>query len=123
LDISKLRFTIDMSLPDAAHHAFGDIGGKSFNRSGFREWDAALLIAKTMARYDGWKDVFFHLSSPGILLFPGNRKRREGILEKRVMGQDYNSYSRGKVYRTCDCVVYYEDDWSQWYYLKTGRIL
>lgn len=110
-DISKFKLIINMSLKDVIYHDryYTPLQDPYLEEEIESEWDTALRMAKTMAKHRGWKDVYFHLSHQGSRLFPGNRKRMEGVLEKLVIGRDYDSLSRGKVYRECSCRVYYED--------------
>ena len=55
-------------------------------------------IVKPMARFEGLKDYFIHLSWPTGTV-DENRKEYEQRLEKLVMGDSYDSFARGKVFK------------------------
>lgn len=66
-----------------------------------QEWDLYQSLTEPLAKLKGIKDLWIHFSRPVHGKHYGNkwvelRQQREIILEKRIMGDEYNSTVRGK---------------------------
>lgn len=55
------------------------------------KWSLYKRVVEPVVRLRGLKDLFVHVSWPLARLYDHVRDRREQILERRVMGDDYNS--------------------------------
>ena len=92
-DVSRLSLTIDGS------RSLGDFDSYCENprEQDERGWERDQRIVNPLVRLNGLKNFFVHLAYP--MYSPGAeiiRKNQERILEKRVMGEHYDSVERGK---------------------------
>jgi len=101
--LERLSFAVDLtlharrraSLEDSYHNQI-PIAHMEDN-----EWDAALVIVESMARYKAWENVYVHMSWPWHNPFNQNspyncteeaqdvRELQEAVLEQQVMGPNY----------------------------------
>jgi len=99
-DLPRLRITIDQS--QLRTEVYGDLAIVENFLNDERIWGRAQRIVEPLARLRGLKDLFVHLALPisGLewfqLLSEKELSEKEEDLEKRVMGEDYNSVGRGK---------------------------
>lgn len=107
MDVSKLTLVLDVSLWDALEHAPDPVPSKYAKRQNYRmnhEYNVVRKMVEAMSRYNTWKAVIIHLSwGAGLWEYDEGREREESALEAIVMGDSYNSYAYGKVYRHCSC--------------------
>jgi hypothetical protein len=99
LKLEQLSLTVDMSFQISGPYT-------DILKAATWEWRIALCMSGVMALHKGWKNVFFHLFEHeedwpiniriGRTTIEAWREEREEILERRVMGQDYDACSRGK---------------------------
>jgi hypothetical protein len=99
LKLEQLSLTVDMSFQMSGPYT-------NIPKAATVEWLIALCMARVMARHKGWKNVFFHLFEHkedwsidvrvGRTIREEWKDEREEILERLVMGQDYDACSRGK---------------------------
>ena len=92
VEMSRLTVTIDESLwrcRDTSRGWSTEIDGSS--------WKRTQAVVEPFMKLGRLKDFFVHLGYPMNSLGSGElRSRREKILERRVMGSDYDSEERGK---------------------------
>lgn len=117
-NLSQLTITIDTSFPrqwfdkDESYPTVSMLTARQKE-----ELDVAWLMSYDL-KFRGWKDVFFHLSwrskkdptTDDEYLNDGSEPDEEEKLEKAVMGESYDSMSRGKLSRShvwngydCEC--------------------
>ena len=95
--VSRLSLTIDMSshvrdlLFAYAHGVLGPVSDATM-------WDVHQRIIAPLIALKGLQDLFVHLAWPLDHLKHDLRDQQERILEKRVMGEHYDSTSRGKLF-------------------------
>ncbi len=91
-DLSRLSFTLDM------FRQFDQYGyGYTYpNNPEGAMWAIYQRITKLMVRLRGLRNLFVHLGWPISMQEEETRLQHEQILERQVMGDDYDSISRGK---------------------------
>ena len=100
-NVPRLTLTIDMS---SELDAYGDGYGYVLPRidPDGAMWTVYQRIMEPMVRLKGLQNLFVHLSWPLSDLEEDLRHLHERILERRVMGDDYDSVSKGKVRRSLE---------------------
>ncbi len=104
MNLSQLSFTIDMSIHRQSRALDASYSSEmSIVREAAEEWAAGQLIVKTMAKHNGWKNVYVHLNWSSNHPDESVRENGEAMLERQVMGDGYDSVSHGKF-----------DRWHRW---------
>lgn len=105
-DVSRLSLTVD--LESGVRELRGLYAqGILDNRYDAAMWGVYQRIIEPMIELKGLQDLFVHLGWPLDYRKHEFRDQQEKILEKRVMGEHYDSTSRGKVSRSS------HEDWSR----------
>lgn len=95
-DVSRLRLTLDMA-NDMHSTLYAYWSGFLNNTSEAAMWGVYQRLTEPMIALKGLQDLFVHLAWPLGDLKQDLRDQQERILERRVMGEHYDSASRGKV--------------------------
>ncbi|KAL2012827.1 hypothetical protein VTN00DRAFT_352 [Thermoascus crustaceus] len=97
--LPKLTLILDLSHDEAAIEWRGDetvannVDNKEIHEM---KWSLYQRVVEPVVRLRGLKDVFVHISWLLTRRYDHIRDRREQILERRVMGDDYDSFARGR---------------------------
>ena len=134
LSIECLVFTIDMSYQALRCHSFGPYYACHsywpISSVDDYEWQVGAFMMRSMARLEGWKNVYVHLSWPWYDPSNNNyshhysssdearkfRKQQEALLERQVMGPDNaadGKYDRRHKWNgyNCACEECRYEDW------------
>lgn len=96
VDVSKLILTIDMT-SDLPILLFASANGLVNTTSEASMWSLYQQIIEPMIAFKGLQDLFVHLAWPLDHHKHDLRVHQERVLERRVMGEHYDSSARGKV--------------------------